>query len=222
MTQERDERQGLRPGFRVLARWSDDEFDAFRAALRSAAPAVYVRDLASRTASAATTVAASDITAVLELCDSFLTTSQQEPAETPEALLERLRPSIEATGELDPKALRDRVLPRLLETILEPALDRTQRARRTYLRHEHVFDDAFVTTDVRPIFDEDGTANHTLISHTIGIRYTRRDEQPETLFVAVDPRDLQRLKTVLDRAEREAETIRAGGLRETTVLDIDL
>ena len=70
--------------------------------------------------------------------------------------------------------------------------------------HANVFQAAQIITDVRPVFNRDGTTPLSLvISHTLEVRYARGTSR-QSITLSVDARDVKTLRELCDRADKKA------------------
>ena len=94
---------------------------------------------------------------------------------------------------------------------LERTLGTAAKAGHILTQHERIFSTARILTDVRPIFHSNVSEKpeSALIIHML--RVTQRDPQHnfEDLFFALDSNDVRALKTVIDRALKKEETLKA-------------
>jgi len=68
---------------------------------------------------------------------------------------------------------------------------------------------ARVLTDIRPVFNDDGSEVHAaVVTHTLELAYTE-DGVTKTLCLAVDAQDLTQLSTICSRAQQKAKAARA-------------
>jgi hypothetical protein len=71
---------------------------------------------------------------------------------------------------------------------------------------EHLFTDARIFSDIRPVFGDPVESAGAVIIHNLRISFRQNDETQE-FFVALDNNDLERLKAVIDRAEKKTKTM---------------
>ncbi len=96
---------------------------------------------------------------------------------------------------------------RLLE--LKASLTITSKALDVLTDAERLFFTAKILTDVRPVFDEDGkNVEGAVIMHNLRIHYGQ-DNEHRDFFVALDTSDIKELRSVLDRADKKAESLQA-------------
>lgn len=71
-----------------------------------------------------------------------------------------------------------------------------------------VFYSCKIVTDIRPVFNDDGSAiEASIIIHNLRIHFGQ-DNDHKDFYVTLDSRDIQNLRAVLDRAELKAEYLK--------------
>lgn len=108
-----------------------------------------------------------------------------------------------------PSEERERFEKFLVELLNSSSLEIAGKARSLQLEDEHVFQDARIVTDIRPVFgatpkDPPGGA---VIVHTLKLSYLD-DSQFKDFFLAMDARDIRILRDLLERADSKAESLR--------------
>jgi hypothetical protein len=84
----------------------------------------------------------------------------------------------------------------------------TAKALAVMMRQEHVYRDARIMTDVRPIFGDDPAIRPSgaVILHTLSLEHYTSGRR-ETLNVSMEAGDLRALKSAVDRATRKAKSL---------------
>lgn len=84
------------------------------------------------------------------------------------------------------------------------------KAFEVMTEHDNVFIDARLFTDLRPIFLDDPTSGPaaSTIVHTLKIEYVRSDSK-NSLYVAMDSKDIKQLQRVLSRALKKEQALRS-------------
>ena len=97
---------------------------------------------------------------------------------------------------------------RIAEILQVPNVRRLAKAADLISRNERVFHGAKVTTDVRPIFENDPSKipAGAVIMHSLSIEF-HSSGQDGTWQVALDERDLIKLRDKLERAVQKGRTI---------------
>ncbi len=111
----------------------------------------------------------------------------------------------------DRKILKDRLV-RIFEG--KKGLKTTMKAMGVVLDQDRIFYQARILTDIRPVFNEDGdSVDAAVIVHNLRIHYGQ-DSDHKDFYVALDTRDIQSLREVLDRADAKAKCLQ--GLLKTS------
>ncbi len=90
------------------------------------------------------------------------------------------------------------------------------------LQHERLFLDSQITTDLRPIFDDEITEGlaAAVLTHTLRIDFIRAGI-PESLHVALDQNDLLNMRQTIDRALAKSsslrDTLESAGISNLTI-----
>jgi hypothetical protein len=105
---------------------------------------------------------------------------------------------------------KDVLLLRLTQLLeWKASLSVTSKALEILTDAERVFYSAKVLTDVRPIFDDEGrNVQAAVIIHNLRIHYGK-DSEHHDFFVALDTNDIKELQSVLERADKKAESLEA-------------
>jgi hypothetical protein len=109
-------------------------------------------------------------------------------------------------NEADRGILRDRLL-KLFE--LKDSLRLTAKALEILTDAQHLFFTAKILTDIRPVFNEKGTATEAaVIIHNLAIHYGDGSDH-KNFFVTLDTNDVKVLRAILDRADEKAKVLQA-------------
>lgn len=83
-------------------------------------------------------------------------------------------------------------------------LELSHNVARVKFDHAFHLHDAGIITDLRPIFDRDGSkVEGFIVSHTLRINYAGAGDEDQELYLAVDTYDLDKLEAVIKRARRK-------------------
>ena len=95
----------------------------------------------------------------------------------------------------------------------------SMKAQKLSYLHEHLYQDGEIITDVRPIFDGDGTTvREMVITHSFVLNSFSYGEGGRRTHFALDATDLLRLRDTCERAIRKATALKdALGGRQWTV-----
>jgi hypothetical protein len=113
--------------------------------------------------------------------------------------------------EGDRKILKDR-LARIFDG--RKGLSITMKAMGVVADQDHLFLNARILTDIRPVFNESGdSVDAAVIVHNLRIHYGV-DRDHKDFYVVLDTGDIQALRDVLDRADAKAKCLQ--GLLKTS------
>lgn len=106
---------------------------------------------------------------------------------------------------IDTEALETRL--RRLTTI--PSLELSAKAFSLQREHEHLFHDAQIFTDLRPVFKKDVSEDPVgmVLAYTLKVIFHDGTRHKEVYF-ALDADDVTRLKQVVERAEAKSDTLK--------------
>ena len=108
--------------------------------------------------------------------------------------------------EADKALLKERLIKLLA---LKSSLGMTAKTLDLLTDAQHLFYSSKILTDVRPVFNEEGSvAEGAIILHNLRIYYGDSEDQ-RNFFVTLDANDLQQLRKVISRAEQKAEVLKA-------------
>jgi hypothetical protein len=123
---------------------------------------------------------------------------------------------MEASGPTSLKFLdndqRQKLIGRLNALFSIESLSLIAKARDLQVEHGHVFLNARIITDLRPVFGL--AANESplgmVLFHTLKLSYVDRESHGErsTMYFALDESDIAVLRKLLDRADAKANVIR--------------
>ena len=112
---------------------------------------------------------------------------------------------------------------RLVALLNSGSLDLIGKASDLTLEQERFMREARLITDIRPIFSTESVSRPegAVIVHTLKFNYWDESNELRDFHLAIDATDIRNLRTLLDRAEEKAESLRAI-LQETEVPLVDL
>jgi hypothetical protein len=199
-------------GFEKLLKLSDSEVNELDAAIQKTPATLSPTDFERRVAGQ-TSLAPLDIRDLIEvLLNLYLVRADTElPIEDFVKVVLEAMESTEAE-ELVPEdgdwtSFRSR-LSRLLQ--YEESIGVVAKASFLGLQHSHVYHEARLFTDFRPIFRMNAEERPLagLISHTLKIEY-HQDGRINEFFVALDQDDVRELRRLLNRADIKAKSLKA-------------
>lgn len=115
----------------------------------------------------------------------------------------------ESFDELEP-AQRARLAARIETLIRSPCLRLTAKAVELRTAYEHVFAEARILTDVRPVF-ADGEIDRPaagVVVDTLRLDYYGPDGEQQSFFVALDQEDMESLRDLSTRALAKSKVMR--------------
>jgi len=128
-----------------------------------------------------------------------------------EEYVEDVCSSVDDEGDLlFPSEVREKLRQNLSPLLsLEETVGITAKANSVFSDHAHVFCDARIVTDIRPIFKQNPAEPPAAaaIVHTLKITY-HENEKHKDFFVAMDTNDIRKLKSLLERDEQKAQNLR--------------
>jgi len=132
---------------------------------------------------------------------------------TPEDFVEHVQRALEDADDEDlipPDGDWDVYKQRLLPFLrLDRPLGVVSKATYLWTEHEHVFTEARIFSDIRPVFganpEEDPTA--AVLTHSLMLTYRDRNTTKE-LFLMLGSSDLAKLRQAVNRAERKDKSLR--------------
>lgn len=99
---------------------------------------------------------------------------------------------------------------RLTKLLGLKGIDLSAKAMSVLFEQQRTFQAARILTDIRPVFSHDATEPPTaaVLIHTLRIEYLKDGESQE-FFVAMDKKDIQKLRNALERADQKEVSIKA-------------
>jgi hypothetical protein len=125
--------------------------------------------------------------------------------------IERIASEVAESQALEVPAQRRAAFARVLTRLLKAEVVSTfGKADEIITDHAHVFQEARILTDVRPVFgdDPDELPSAAVIVGMLRIDFFGRREGAKSFFVALDQADLVKLRETVDRALRKTETMK--------------
>ncbi len=190
----------------------DDSIEEIATALSEVTPSLDLKALASEVSSRVKSVARADISRIVRLVVSLYSArAYSDPSSSSidefvddicEALSRSGRKELEVTEEN-----KERVKGRLRRMLSLEALDVASKALSLQHEHEHVYCNARILTDARPVYGPNPNAapQAAVVTHTLKLMYHKGDQLRE-IYIALDGEDIKQLRTLLDRAESKASS----------------
>jgi hypothetical protein len=188
----------------------EEQFASLVAGLQNSPPIITAGKLARRVATATNLevpIADLLLESFVSLCDlrNDRGVSTVELTEALYTALGNVKDRVLQPNDAERKALADRI-----EQVLdaESPLGVLTKASSLWTEHEHIFVEAHIATDMRPVFKDDLDAPLTaaLIVHTLRLTYLQGSERKD-FYVALDIDDIDKFRAILDRAELKAKSL---------------
>lgn len=200
------------PAIQKLAHLSAEDFNIFVKALEDAKPTASLYSFWRQVAKNASQISAPTIkTIVNELfsmnksIENWNMSAKDFAKLVSDAAFSELSEEFQI-NEADRDILRDRLV-RMLE--LKASLGLTAKASDLLTDAQHLFYTAKILTDLRPVFNEEGTKiEGAVIVHNLALHYGEGTEHKD-FFIVLDANDMEELQMVLERAEEKAEALQS-------------
>ena len=201
-----------RPGIDILVSLTDEQFSESRRALDQAPPALRTTGLISSIGPLVPSIDENDLEEIIEALVSLYMVRESFRL-TDEDLVTSITDII-STRDYEPQHAPEavqRFRTRCIELLgYNGNLGVAAKAIEVLIDHEHAFCRARILTDMRPVFHdrvEDGPAAFVIV-HNLKIQY-HEGVQHKEFFVALDTSDIRSLRTLLDRADKKASSLKA-------------
>src|SRR6266496_699761 len=190
----------------------DRIFESLLSAIGQTEPTLTSRQFTKKVVEKVQGLAEIDLQSILRAVFIFYSIGQRpERSIAPQELAEGVTNSsaVSKSADFPPekkKKLSDR-LTRLLQ--INGALSVTSKAIDVMTEHDRVFCGARILSDIRPVFSETlENAAAAVIIHNLEIGY-HQDGTHHDFYVALDTEDIQKLKQVIDRAEKKTIALKS-------------
>ncbi|MCE0498564.1 MAG: hypothetical protein LV481_11520 [Methylacidiphilales bacterium] len=209
----------------ALVELGTKDFDALVDALSKAKPAIDPSDFCKHLSEQSPQIKFSVIASILDELFRMEVARESWNLPVPEFAKHLADAALEEASEEFPITPESRdVLEARLSRIFESrkALSLTAKALSIVTDQPHLFYSAKLLSDIRPVFNESGKSiDAMVILHNLRIHYGDGEEHKD-FVVTLDRRDIKKLRSVLERAEQKAETLRAFlKLSQTEYLDVE-
>src|ERR1700687_3422193 len=213
------------PAIQSLAHLSVEDFKTLLKALEQAKPAAAPHLFWKHVAKLAPTISPSTIKIIvnelfsMHLALENLDISTEEFSKSVSDAVFSEQSEEFPIDEADRDILKDR-LTKLFE--LKASLRLTAKASDISTDAQHLFYTAKILTDIRPVFDEEGTViEAAVIIHNLLIHYGDANDH-KNFVVTLDANDVNELRSVLDRADAKAKALQSLLKRaEVSYLDVE-
>ena len=206
-----------------LVALDDNSVEELVSALSEVSPVLFSAELSSRVASTLDAIPRSDVDDIVGFLPPLSILRERRgisTAEIAEDVAQAMDRSDDEELRLSGKD-RERFKERLIELLDVESVNIGAKALELMFQNERSYLGARVVTEVRPIFgtDPEDPPTGALIIHMLKITYREQDEDKD-IFIALDTVDVGALRTVLDRADLKAGSLRSY-LEETRVTYVD-
>jgi len=216
----------FRDGLAAIAVLDDDSFAEVYEALKSVSvETLGQQELANTVANEVRRISAEDTRKIVDVLASLyqlrsrgIVSAEKVASDLYDALKREQSPLLKEQYAAD-------IQNRLTELLsLESLSSVAARAKELQMDVERVFCEARILTDLRPIFGTQvGEPKAMMIIHTLKLGYhDGATGKHEELFVALDNDDIQKLKRVLERAEKKTKslisTLQTAGIKTVDLL----
>lgn len=184
----------------------DEEYEAFLRALASGTPTLSTSSVA-KTVAENSTLDTEDADMLIHALIGLAGMGYaRDLSEDRLATQVTTSPDLEKTG-IDKRILADRIV-RLLD---DAPLRLLGKAHDLSGEHDHIFLDARVITDIRPIFGSEAGAQPegALLCHTLKLEFLRDQGDVEHFYLTLDEDDLNKLNALIHRAKQKAASLRS-------------
>ncbi len=203
----------VRDGFQALFALQTSELEALFSSFESEKPTLLQKTLLKRMTEALASTPKDEVRDILGFLMSLYPARANTELST-EEFVKRLCASIDE--DVLPADNRQTAESLLIRILNNKGLAVTAKANAVRMKHQRIFTNARILTDIRPIFsDESELPIAATIIHTLQLTY-HENREAQTFFVAMDELDVAKLRKVIDRAEAKANTL--GKLLETANL----
>lgn len=197
-----------RPAFQALLGYDRTTLAALKDAFGTLRPAVFIRDSAAQVAES-TGLGEAEVVSILLMVSSLFALREQ-PDMGVDPLVDQLTEAIKADSELPAAAPQVDAVALFLRTVLalDDTLGVTSKAWTVARDFERIYCFSRILTDIRTVFRPNSDAPAAaVVVHNLKLAYHEGDQLNE-FFVGMTSKDLEKLKKVIERAERKEANLR--------------
>ena len=200
------------PGIVKLYNLADDVIEGLIRALSSSKAVPDHEQMAAQIADRIEGIPKKDLTIILDTLYSLYHVREMSEVR-PERFLNDLIEGISNTGREELGAVKGaevhRLRGRFKKLLSIDTLNTVSRALALQRTGERLFSEAKILSDIRPVFGDNVTEQPVaaVITHTLKLTY-HEDGEDKTFFVIFDSEDLERLRTIVERARTKDKTLR--------------
>lgn len=199
-------------GFAAILDYSEETLEQLATAVGEATPVAHVGMLSDQLAEA-TGIESDQLQDVMFALSSLNNVCERRGWTSDELILELREALADDDDErLDPDSSNWEAICRFLGTVLavDSTLAVTAKASILSSEHERIYCDGKIITDMRVVFDSDReNPAAAMAMHLLRISYHETSQSTENVIFKLDSGDLLGLKTLIDRALKKEDSIRA-------------
>lgn len=198
------------PDLKRLAELDDALFESLLKAIGDSSPTLTKTQFSNALAAKVATADDEDIQAVLRPAFALYPIKERaglSSNELSKAVTES--ETIFAAAVQFPPDAKEKLRTRL-ELLLgfDKSLGISAKALDVMTEHDRIFCKARILSDIRPVFSDQLESAAAMIIHTLQIGFHQNGEHHECYF-ALDTDDIQKLKNIIDRAERKTNALQS-------------
>jgi chorismate mutase len=188
----------------------DDVFSSLAAVLERSKPALTPKELLSQISAALKDHSPKEIT---EISGTLFILYRIRDIKnlTSEEVADQVAKVLAANGKVADPAQEAKIKSRLLAFLNNDAVAVTVKSLDVMTEHEHILCGARILSDIRPVFTSSlGTPSAAVIIHNLEIAYhDKAQNRHYEMYFAMDTNDIQKLKEVIERAEKKSAALKA-------------
>lgn len=201
----------FQPGIKKLLTLDDETANNLLSILKETSPKLLVSDVAKGVTSKLTKISPKDVSELIKILVALHQVRSSVSMSSVD-FAEELCQAIELGDDEDLKVLirnRERTKDRLENFLVLKNLGVISKAHDILGEHQHTFSDARIITDIRSVFDDpkENPAAAAIV-HVLKIHYVEGVEHKD-FYVALDTRDIRKLRNILDRADQKAKSLKS-------------
>jgi hypothetical protein len=204
-------------GLSAIIALSDDSVEELIAALSKIATPINIKGIAAQTAASVKSIPKQETGKIIRALIS-LYIARFYSGDPPVPVDEFVADVWQALGESGRKELRvqsqdkEHIKARFKRLLSLDAFVIGSKALNLQYEHEHTFCAARILTDARPVYGQDPKIppKAAVIIHTLKVSYHQESsEAVKEFYVVMDAEDIRKLKTILDRAQSKAGSLKS-------------
>jgi hypothetical protein len=198
------------PDLQTIAELDDQTFNSLVSAIGETQPTLthgqFIKRLASKSAGFQT----KDIAVVLKTAFVLYSLKGKRKISASDMAGGIVNSSLVSQSPTFPQSEKEKLRNRLAQLLtLDKSLGVTAKAFDVMTEHERIFCGARILSDIRPVFaDNPESASAAMIIHNLQIGF-HQDGKHQEFYVALDTDDIQKLKEVVERAEKKTIALKS-------------